>query len=344
MGLPIKRGSVALIALSMILFLLNSCTLTGFSIFRGDPTIYGFMDYATKSSNQGEFTFVIGDSPAFETQIAQETEAANRLIQRMESKSLVDASDVQDKNLVVFGNSNVNSLAKKYLGSWNFSEDQTIIALDNSDGVKLFIAGSNAQGTKSAVEFLLNYEAYPDVFNHSAVIIDSGGIRKYTGKLNLQVVSETPESTEITNEKNIEAVESMPFPVPQPRKNEPQVSRAPDDKNDRQAARGEQASNNNFIWLLVLAIMVLLGTVLVIIMNRKGFEKGLQTTEDNLGSQQNASTPLAGRYKLSPQKQAELDDYIKKALNRGFTKNQIMDSFTSAGWPKDFVENELKKY
>ncbi|MBN4049167.1 hypothetical protein JYT91_00970 [archaeon AH-315-M20] len=84
------------------------------------------------------------------------------------------------------------------------------------------------------------------------------------------------------------------------------------------------------IWVLIILILILIILTLILII----------LTIIHLREYKERST---SKFRLSEKDLAPLNNYIRKALNKGFSKKRIKKELIKVGWAKDIVEREFKK-
>lgn len=180
--------SVCLVVCSVSLLLLSSCSsnsnnsnqnsngLSGYAFFhQGGETIYDVIKQASLPETRSTFVFVLGDNPDFTQKINEEISNLAPLAELVGASKVVSADEqINDKELVVVGTPQTNSLAAKFLSAdLVLKNGEALIYLDNSDGFKFFIAGATPQDTAAAVNTLLNFEQNKALLSTNKVLLES---------------------------------------------------------------------------------------------------------------------------------------------------------------------------
>lgn len=100
----------------------------------------------------------------------------------------------------------------------------------------------------------------------------------------------------------------------------------------------EECGKNKMLTYILIGAGILIIALAILFFAMKGKKRSILSAGK-------AEKP-ADKNKAKPEKpsvSSELQDYIKKALNAGMTKDDVKARFIEAGWPKDMVDKALEK-
>jgi len=193
-----KTRTVLLILMALILVIAvvylgyKSGGITGNAVFDANSVknVYDAMQMA--EDGEYAFSFVMGDDTSDLTKrskIALDIALAGELARKFtvdraytanEKTRIIDESDDKNKKqLIIMGSSDVNSFSKQFLGTRQVSTGQAVIALDKTDGLRLYVIANNADDMSMAVKVLLDYKTYAEPLKSESVKItkDAGNYK-----------------------------------------------------------------------------------------------------------------------------------------------------------------------
>jgi len=101
---------------------------------------------------------------------------------------------------LVIGSSDANSVTENIVGEWYYSEGEGLLYLDDSDGIKLVLAGTTAVETNAIVNLIADYQSYAAGLSNKEALYYNND---FYGPVDLVVNRELPNFMEIGEESTV---------------------------------------------------------------------------------------------------------------------------------------------
>lgn len=133
-------------------------------------SLYNMINFIRENSNQ--MSMVLGSSIDDSEKNAAMDLALFFNINNVRRDSELTENIFLNENIIVIGNSNLNSITARLSGTWSYNSGESIIRLiENKGKLKIIIAGTSSADAVKAMQSLKDYTDYFESFNGNCLVL-----------------------------------------------------------------------------------------------------------------------------------------------------------------------------